>query len=155
VTYTYVLKTRWQILKVMMAILTGFIILTVAVTIFVLYFVVESITVRVIGSVGLAIVLILLVIIDCNRRFGKAKRKPSLATSVKRLVLMSVDGEREKEWLCEGVSSFLIGKGSAVSATDIDLGDTQYGEYISREHAVMNNLDGIWYIEDLESTNGV
>ena len=68
---------------------------------------------------------------------------------------MTPDGGREKEWLCQGVTSFLIGKSTTTSTVDIELGDTHYGEYIAAEHAVLNQMDGIWYIEDLGSVNGV
>jgi pSer/pThr/pTyr-binding forkhead associated (FHA) protein len=49
----------------------------------------------------------------------------------------------------------LVGKGTAANTVDIELGDTQYCEFVSNEHAVLNHIDGIWYVEDLGSLNGV
>jgi len=76
--------------------------------------------------------------------------------AITRLILMSPDGDREKEWHSEGVTSFLIGKGTVNQTVDIELGDTHYADYIANEHAVLNQVNGIWYIEDLgNSINGV
>lgn len=38
---------------------------------------------------------------------------------------------------------------------DIDLSDVEYASLISKEHAVLNYSSGSWFIEDLESENGV
>ena len=87
--------------------------------------------------------------------FRRRVISPPDDSSVKRLILMSPDGEREKEWHCEGMTSFLIGKGRIDKNVDIELGDTHFKDYISSEHAVLNQLDGTWYVEDLGSVNGV
>ena len=74
---------------------------------------------------------------------------------ITRFVLMSENGAREKEWYVSGANGFLIGKGTAGGEVDIELGDTQYSDYVSREHAVLNFVKGFWYIEDLSSKSGV
>lgn len=76
-------------------------------------------------------------------------------STIRKYVLITRDGETEKEWSCKGVNSFLIGKGTISQSVDIDLSDTYYAQYISNEHAVLNFHDGYWYIEDLNSANGV
>lgn len=76
-------------------------------------------------------------------------------SNVKCFVLIAQNGEMEKEWHCEGVRSFLIGKGNILSDGDIDLSDSYYTDYISPAHAVLNYSQGYWYIEDLNSKNGV
>nr|WP_275695595.1 FHA domain-containing protein [Fredinandcohnia sp. SECRCQ15] len=49
----------------------------------------------------------------------------------------------------------LIGKSSPDHEVDIDLSDVDYASLISKEHAVLNFSSGSWFIEDLESENGV
>lgn len=76
-------------------------------------------------------------------------------SNVKRFILITQNGEQEKEWHCEGVRSFLIGKSTANHTVDMDLSDSYYMDYISPAHAVLNYSQGYWYIEDLNSKNGV
>jgi len=75
--------------------------------------------------------------------------------SINRFILLSQEGGHEKEWHVSGEIAFLIGKSTADKEADIDLGDTQFSEYISNEHAVINYSEGCWYIEDIGSLNGV
>jgi len=75
--------------------------------------------------------------------------------SISCFVLLSTEGGFEKEWHVPGATSFLIGKGTVSNEVDMELGDTHFCEYISTEHAVLNFIAGCWYIEDLDSLNGV
>jgi len=139
-------------------VLTIFIILIISVCTYVLFFYVEIAWIRAIGAILLTAVVIIWMLVEYAMRFGNRKIKKTNtepAAIIKRLILMNPDGEREKEWHCEGVSSFLIGKGTTINSVDIELGDTQYSEYISNEHAVLNHMQGTWYLEDLGSMNGV
>jgi hypothetical protein len=145
-----VLKNRLQ--TIISYILIILIIFFVSVLLYLLYFGYGDVTVRIIGAIGLAIILLLWLAIE----FKRARRKTYFVDSnLKMFVLMTNDGEREKEWLCNGVKSFLIGKGTVTTEVDIELGDTHYSEFISDEHAVLNYSGGFWYIEDLNSRNGV
>ena len=143
-----------KIKKIFMNTLTILFLLAISISIYILYFDIESIWIRVIGTAGLVIVIIAWLYLEYYMRINRRSIKPE-DVPVKRLILMSPDGEREKEWHCEGVTSFLIGKGTIGKSVDIELGDTHYRDYISNEHAVLNHLDGIWYVEDLGSLNGV
>lgn len=144
-------------MKIISSILAVLIIFALSMSIFILHFVIEDLTVRIIGTIAIiALVSAWLGHEYYKRRlFMKSKIGHEVLTPITRFILISADGEREKEWHCEGVSSFLVGKGTTENAADIELGDTQYGKYIANEHAILNNLDGIWYIEDLGSMNGV
>ena len=110
----------------------------------------------IIGLAVLAILLFAWLFVEYRFRWSKplmTHNQPSeIVTS---FALLSLDGEREQEWYAQGVSSFLIGKGSANRDVDIELGDTHHSEYISSEHAVLNFSLGYWYIEDLDSKHGV
>ena len=56
--------------------------------------------------------------------------------------LLNKNGEVISSWELYGRTSAVIGK---------DVGEN----YIDIEHAVLNYADGNWYIEDLDSTNGI
>lgn len=76
------------------------------------------------------------------------------ASSISKLILLNEDGERTKEWYIQGETSLLIGKSSVDGEADVDLSDSEYASLISRHHAVLNRVAGLWYIEDVESRNG-
>ena len=49
----------------------------------------------------------------------------------------------------------IIGKSSTDNNVDIDLRGAEYESLINYEHAVLNNVSGLWYIEDIDSMNGI
>lgn len=123
-----------------------------AVCIYFLYFINKDIEIR---AVGTAVIILLLVLWFYYERRNIQKQNVLYQSNIKKFVLITRDGEKEKEWYCEGVNSFLIGKSTIDHEVDIDLADTYYAEYISPNHAVLNYAEGYWYIEDLNSKNGV
>ena len=123
-----------------------------AVCIYFLYFINKDIEIR---AVGTAVIILLLVLWFYYARRNTQKQNVLYQSNIKKFVLITRDGEKEKEWYCEGVNSFLIGKSTIDHEVDIDLADTYYAEYISPNHAVLNYAEGYWYIEDLNSKNGV
>ena len=130
--------------------------MVVSVSIYILFFVVESTLVQVIGTVGLVVLIVAWLYFEYYLRTKNRKVRVTEDAPIKRFILMSPDGNREKEWHCEGMASFLIGKGMVNKNVDIELGDTHYADYITNEHAVLNCVEGVWYIEDLgNSINGV
>lgn len=74
--------------------------------------------------------------------------------AVAKVILLDSDGERVKEWLIQGETALLIGKSSSRGEVDIDLSDSEYASLVSPEHAVMNRVGALWYIEDAESQSG-
>lgn len=74
---------------------------------------------------------------------------------IKKLVLLSQDGEVAREWEVQGKTSLLIGKSSTDQEVEIDLTGTEYASLINNEHAVLNCVSEAWYIEDIDSVNGV
>lgn len=87
--------------------------------------------------------------------YGRNNKAEEVATEVSKLILFEETGEPIKEWLIQGETSLLIGKTSNEREADVDLSDREYASLISHEHAVLNYVSGIWYIEDLDSTNGI
>lgn len=122
------------------------------VCIYFLYFINKNVEIRVIGTT--VMILLFILWFYCERKNIK-QQNVLYQSNIKKFVLITRDGEKEKEWHCEGVKSFLIGKSTINSEVDIDLTDTYYAEYISPNHAVLNYAEGYWYIEDLNSKNGV
>ncbi|WP_246070687.1 FHA domain-containing protein [Paenibacillus kobensis] len=84
-----------------------------------------------------------------------AARPPGKKEVITKLVLLDEEGERIKEWLLQGETSLLIGKSSSKQEIDIDLADTEYASLVSSQHAVLNYANGSWFIEDLDSRNGI
>ncbi|MNZ63897.1 FHA domain protein [compost metagenome] len=100
------------------------------------------------GIAGAAVLLIWII--------AKQRRKAVPGrTNISKLVLLDEEGERLKEWYISGETSLLVGKSSGRSEVDIDLTDAEYASLISPQHAVLNYASGKWYIEDLDSRNGI
>ncbi len=123
-----------------------------AICIYFLYFINQDITIRAVGTTAMILLFILWFYYE---RKNTKQQNTLYQSNIKKFVLITRDGEKEKEWYCQGVNSFLIGKITTNNEVDIDLSDTYYAEYISPNHAVMNYAEGYWYIEDLNSKNGV
>ena len=124
-----------------------------AVTLYYLFFINNDEIIRFIGTA--AVILLVFIWIMADLKSKKRLKNILEKSNIKKFVLITRDGEREKEWHCENCMSLLIGKGTLSNEVDIELGDTYYAEYISNEHALLNYSGGFCYIEDLESQNGV
>lgn len=74
---------------------------------------------------------------------------------VQRLVLLNEQGKPIKSWDLQGHISLIIGKAGQNQELDIDLTDCEYSSFIDFQHAVLNFCMDQWYVEDLESQNGV
>ncbi|MFC7677687.1 FHA domain-containing protein [Paenibacillus sp. GCM10028914] len=88
-----------------------------------------------------------------SRKIDRVADEDTL-TGISKLILLNEDGDKIKEWYIQGETSVLIGKSSQDGEADVDLSDTEYSSLISRHHAVLNRVAGLWYIEDVESRNG-
>jgi hypothetical protein len=140
---------KYRILKYVMTVLILF---TVSTLIYFLHFINQDTSIKLVGTITTLIIVVTWLFFE----FKVSDVKQEIYVSpIRRIVLITRDGEREKEWHVEGMKSMLIGKGTINSEVDIELGDTHYAEYISNEHSVLNYTGGFWYIEDLESTNGL
>ncbi|PUA39413.1 FHA domain-containing protein [Paenibacillus elgii] len=92
------------------------------------------------------------------RKYGRTAASAPEAkkeAAITKLALLGDDGERIKEWYIHGETSLLIGRSSSDLEVQIDLSGTEYAALVSKQHAVLNYASGNWYIEDLDSSNGV
>ena len=115
--------------KIIAYCITVIILLILAALIYFLYFINQDIEIRILGSI--VIMLILGIWFYLERRITKQLENTVYESDIKRFVLITRDGERQKEWCCKGACSFLIGKSSINHEVDIDLADTYYMEYVS------------------------
>jgi len=81
-----------------------------------------------------------------------AKRK--YRSHIKVIQLLNDHEEVIKEWYIKDEQGLIIGKKFQNQAVDIDLTGTNYAVLIDKEHAVLNFINGKWFLEDLESRNG-
>lgn len=74
---------------------------------------------------------------------------------IRRLILLDGQGKPIKSWDMQGRISLIIGKAGQNQELDVDLSDCEYSSFIDFQHAVLNFCMDQWYVEDLESQNGV
>ena len=73
----------------------------------------------------------------------------------RQLILLNEQGKPVKAWSLEGKTSLIIGKSGKNQELDVDLLDCEYSSFVDFQHAVLNFCMDQWYVEDLESHNGV
>jgi len=113
----------------------------------------DNTTLRIIG-IPTASLLIPIWLFLLYREITAPKPYIPAISKITHFAIIGPEGNYEKEWCISGAMSLLIGKDTASGEADIDLSDTQYGRFISNEHAVVNFSQGQWYIEDLGAANG-
>ena len=82
------------------------------------------------------------------------KKEKIQDTFLYELVLLSEEDTVVKTWNILGKNSLAIGKKNSKEDIDIDLSDTYFSGTVSDVHAILNYVDGSWYIEDMQSKNG-
>ena len=75
--------------------------------------------------------------------------------AISQISLLNKNGEIISTWELYGKTSAVIGKDIGENQVDINLSETPYAAMIDIEHAVLNYAGGNWYIEDLDSKNGI
>ncbi|MDE6357457.1 MAG: FHA domain-containing protein, partial [Eubacteriales bacterium] len=91
---------------------------------------------------------------------NKIRTNFSSLNKISKINLLNEQGNSIKSWDLYGKTSLIIGKDrknqyNDVTLVDINLNDCAYATLIDVEHAVLNYSNGCWYIEDLDSKNGV
>ncbi|GAB2022765.1 hypothetical protein RyT2_18390 [Pseudolactococcus yaeyamensis] len=89
-----------------------------------------------------------------TRRFNRYYSKRFIQSKLKNMLLIGENGEIIKTWHISGERALVIGKSYKNNSVDIDLSDSDYAVLIGKEHAVMNCIEGKWFIEDLGTRNG-
>jgi len=101
-------------------------------------------------------VMVILAIIYGSLKYeAKAITQTMTNKDISKLVLLNESGMEVDEWELGDQISLLIGKSSAEYKADIDLSGTEYESLVNYEHVVLNCVAGIWYVEDIDSVNGV
>ena len=77
------------------------------------------------------------------------------ASGIQRLVLLDEHDRPVKSWDLQGRTALIIGKTGQDQELDVDLSDCEYSSFIDFQHALLNFCLDQWYIEDLDSQNGV
>ncbi|WP_336635237.1 FHA domain-containing protein [Lysinibacillus fusiformis] len=101
------------------------------------------------------VIVILAIIYGSLKYEAKAITQTMTNKDISKLVLLNESGMEVDEWELGDQISLLIGKSSAEYKADIDLSGTEYESLVNYEHAVLNCVAGIWYVEDIDSVNGV
>ncbi len=109
--------------------------------------------IRIVGLIisGLTIAIIGYLFWVENKKYEIVKEH----SDISKIILIGGNGKPDKEWSLGKLNSLLIGKNMDNLVVDIDLSDDEYADYVAPKHAVMNFAEGIWYIEDYDSVNGV
>lgn len=74
---------------------------------------------------------------------------------VRELILLDEDEKPVKAWDLAGKVSLLIGRDNPNEPVDVDLEECEFSALIDEQHAVLNYCMDAWYIEDLNSVNGI
>lgn len=111
------------------------------------------------AAAGMAFCLFfILAIVDRDRKGSPRRRRGRNRHSrggIHVLVLLDEEDRAVAEWNIAGKTSLLIGRDTRREDVDINLANTAFGGMVDRQHAVLNYTAGQWYIEDLDSTNGI
>lgn len=103
-------------------------------------------------------VFLLLAVLDSERtgnKRPKLRKRAWKKNSIYSLILLDEEDQGIAEWNIAGKISVLIGRDSHKDNVDVNLLNTAFAGMVDRQHAVMNYTAGQWYIEDLDSTNGI
>lgn len=71
------------------------------------------------------------------------------------LVLLNEDEKPIRGWDLTGKTAIVIGRRNRDEEADVDLSDCEYSALVNVQHAVLNFCMDAWYLEDLDSQNGV
>lgn len=109
-------------------------------------------------SIVLRILVVLMIIAAIGwliyDRWVKDKHEVAVYEPIRQIILIDEFGERIKGWDIVGETSMLIGKNTRHNRVDIDLSGSDYASLVSSQHAVLNCVNGLWYVEDADSSNG-
>lgn len=106
----------------------------------------------------LFLVFLSLAIRDDGNYRGKRKAGRVARGQKERIQFIALLGENDNEitrWNIAGKVSLVIGRNTRKEDVDINLVNTEFAGMVDRQHAVLNYTAGQWYIEDLDSANGI
>lgn len=90
-----------------------------------------------------------------HRKEKKYGRAQSIDNRIRELILLDEQEKPLKAWDLAGRVSVLIGRDNEDEPVDVNLEECEYSSLIDEQHAVLNYCMDAWYIEDLNSKNGI
>lgn len=90
-----------------------------------------------------------------HKREKKYGRQEETDRSIRELILLDENEKPVKAWDLAGKVSLLIGRDNPQEPVDVDLEECEYSALIDEQHAVLNYCMDAWYVEDLNSLNGI
>ncbi len=106
-------------------------------------------------TIAYSIAIAVLAVSFALYKSGLMKRKAVKESAISKLALLDDEGEMMQSWDLQGMTSLVIGKSAVQEEVDINLSGADYAALISKQHAVLNLVEGQWFLEDLHSRNGV
>ena len=105
------------------------------------------------AAAGFTVFSLLLLKDFAAARAGRAQAP--VGAAIRQLLLLNEEDKPVALWELSGKTSVVIGKDLRENQVDVDLSRSAYASMIDVEHAVLNYAGGCWYVEDLDSRNGV
>ncbi len=90
-----------------------------------------------------------------REREKKYGMSDELDYGIRELILLDENEKPVKAWDLAGKVSLLIGRDCPDEQVDVDLEECEYSALIDYQHAVLNYCMDTWFIEDLNSQNGI
>lgn len=90
-----------------------------------------------------------------HKREKKYGNLEEMDQHTRELILLDEDEKPIKAWDLAGRVSLLIGRDNPQEPVDVDLEECEYSALIDEQHAVLNYCMDSWYVEDLNSGNGI
>lgn len=107
------------------------------------------------AAAGFAVFLLWLLKDFTAARSEKRQAPAPEGAAIRQLLLLNEEDKPVASWELSGKTSVVIGKDLRENQVDVDLNRSVYASMIDVEHAVLNYAGGDWYVEDLDSRNGV
>lgn len=93
--------------------------------------------------------------VQMSRKPTNGMSQPADDMTIRQLILLDEQDKPIKSWDLSGKTAVVIGKKNEEEEVDVDLEDCEYSTFINPQHAALNFCRNFWYIEDLNSQNGV
>lgn len=113
-------------------------------------------------STGLLLVIIFLIFVVRDGQIGPETSTWSedgggvLPTGLlTEIVLLNEEDQPLTSWTLYGKTGMVIGRDSGENQVNINLASSAYASTVEIEHAALNYTANCWYVEDLDSKNGV
>ncbi len=126
------------------------------------YFYIEDRYYWIIVLGGSLLMLLFLILMVRDSRAGPELQIRSMdgmghppASHLTEIVLLSEEDQPLSSWTLYGKTGMVIGRDSGENQVNINLTNSTYASTVDVEHAVLNYSADNWYVEDLNSKNGV